>query len=75
MKKPYGKFTATGLALGSLITFVPWLVLGAPATLVCQAVGIFTVLSFGLFFAYAAHLSSPVAQKVGNRKIDFVRAV
>lgn len=75
MKKPYGKFTTAGLLLGSLVTFVPWLVLGVPATLVCQTVGVLTVLAFGLFFAYAAYLSSPADQKVENRKIDFVRAV
>ena len=69
-EEAFGKFTRYGVSASvPSLPFVPWLVLGAPATLVCQAVGIFTVLSFGLFFAYpATHLSSPVAQKVGTGK-------
>ncbi|WPR64738.1 hypothetical protein SLW73_17935 [Glutamicibacter protophormiae] len=75
MKKPYGKFTVAGLTLGSLSTFIPWLVLGVPATLTCQVIGMLTVLAFGLFFVYAAHLSSSPDQKARNRKTSFVKAV
>ncbi|MFJ2621171.1 hypothetical protein [Glutamicibacter sp. NPDC087344] len=72
MKKPYVKFTAFGLILGSLITFMPWMLAEPPASLACQSLGIFTVFFSGLFFAYTAHIASPSKQAAKDKKIELV---
>lgn len=75
MKKPYSKFTAIGLLLGSVVACAPWFFAGNTTTTICQAFGPVTVVAFGLLSAFAAYISSPADQPAKDENSSLMKAV